>query len=218
MSYRFHQLPTSSRISSRVPGLRALSTRGQAVLEFALLVPILLMLAIGTYDLGRGIADTTVVAGQVRAGLRTVQNNPVSDVGSAVRAEGASTIPNTKDTWGLVGFGNLDDCDPTQPTHTCGDPLGCASSSSFWTTPGNNGGPLPTGCFAVTKCTINNSTVPPTCPYTTPWGTRPAANTTGVAVVLRVVLKYTPVTPLIPFILPGAKFYLQRDGVALPLY
>ncbi|MFN2451482.1 MAG: hypothetical protein ABR541_03935, partial [Candidatus Dormibacteria bacterium] len=184
--------------------------------------PLLILLTVGTFDMGTTVADTTVVAGQVRAGLRTVQNNVTTDVGTSVRGEDTPSILNNTANWGLTGPGNVNDCDPTQATHKCGDPQGCALTSSQWTTPGGTGLPNPIACFAVTYCYYTGS--PPagevSCPVPTSrtWGTRPVASTTGISIVLRVVIKFTPATPLMRQFTTGGSISVTRDGYALPLY
>ncbi|GAC1344238.1 MAG: hypothetical protein NVSMB29_17700 [Candidatus Dormibacteria bacterium] len=197
-------------------------SRGQAAVEFALLAPLLILLAVGTFDMGTTVADTAVVAGQVRAGLRTVQNNVTTDVGASVRGEDTPSIVNNVANWGATGTGNTNDCDPTQVTHNCGDPQGCVATSTHWTTPGGAGAPNPIACFAVTYCYYSGT--PPagevSCPVpaTRSWGTRPVASTTNVSIVLRVVIKFTPATPMMRQFTAGGTISVTRDGYALPLY
>ena len=202
--------------------MRRPRTRGQAAVEFALLAPILVVLAVGTFDMGTTVADTAVVAGQVRAGLRTVQNNVTTDVGTSVRGEDTPSILNNVANWGQTGPGNVNDCDPTQVSHNCGDPQGCVATSSHWTTPGAGGAPNPIACFAVTYCYYTGT--PPagevSCPVppSRTWGTRPVDETSNIAIVLRVVIKFTPVTPMMRQFTSGGSISVTRDGYALPLY
>lgn len=197
-------------------------SRGQAAVEFALLAPLLILLTVGTFDLGTTLADTTVVSGQVRAGLRTVQNNVTTDVGASVRGEDAPSILNNVGNWGLTGPGNINDCDPTQVTHKCGDPQGCVTASTDWTTPGGAGLPNPIACFAVTYCYYAGT--PPagevSCPVpaSRTWGTRPVGTTANISIVLRVVIRFTPATPLIRQFTAGGTISVARDGYAIPLY
>jgi Flp pilus assembly protein TadG len=174
---------------------------GQAMAEFALMVPFLLLFVMGTYDLGSWVAQTSSLRAQARAGVREAARGANVDVGDAIRKEGATAIPNTAAAWGTEAYlGTQATC--SSYNSACGDAQGCTSSSSFWTTYGSGATQYPIACFAVTHCTLT----PPTNPLTTSssatcplgsWQTRPPGGTAGDMVVIVVTHKFSPVTPLL---------------------
>src|SRR5579872_1801404 len=98
--------------------------QGQALVEFAILTPVLLLFVLLTVDVGRAYWQAIDGAGAARAGVRMGVISDTSDIGSAVRDEPNSGIPNTLAAWGSVGPGTaLGTC--TSPNTTCGDPSGC---------------------------------------------------------------------------------------------
>lgn len=62
--------------------------RGQSVVEFALVIPILLLLVIGFLDLGRAMYTQSVLANAAREGARVaiIRTNSVGDIRKAVKA------------------------------------------------------------------------------------------------------------------------------------
>ncbi len=179
--------------------------RGQAVVEFALIVPVLVLLMLGAVDLGRAFYLTIEIAGSSRAGMRNGLLDTATDIGAAARAEPNSAIPNDATTWGLTGPGALNsDC--TSATQRCGDPNGCAPNSFA-------AGQI--ACFAIRPCTVNVSGI---CVPAATWGGRPLQGA-DQGLQVRVVYKFVPVTPLISN-LTGAfgAFYLTSDTGGLQLY
>ena len=180
-------------------------------MEMALVAPILFMILLGTVDVGRYVADATLIEGALRAGMRAAQNDiPAADVGTAIRDNASTFLTNNNTTWGdAEALSGSNDCDVTAtPAHACGDPEGCSTSplSSFWT-PAS--GPAPTACFAVGYCTLTTGP-PATCndPSSGNWTNWP--NGTGM-VVVRVVVKFDSWAPGLG---NGSTFYVVREGVA----
>jgi Flp pilus assembly protein TadG len=84
----------------RARAARARGERGAALTEFALMLPILIMLAIGILEFGLGWRDSMTVSNTLRAGARVGSNagndrladfNTIEAVESAIKA-----IPNTQ--------------------------------------------------------------------------------------------------------------------------
>ena len=181
------------------------------MLEFALLTPFLMMMALGTYDLGSWVSQSSALRAQARAGIRAAQKSSSVDIGDYIREEGATALPNTLASWGneYVG-GSQAIC--TSANSACGDTQGCTSNSSFWSTPGGAGLPNPTSCFAVTHCTLVTGTSP-SCPLGS-WQTRPPGGTNGDLLVIKVVHLYIPATPLLQSVTaPGiySTYQLQSE-------
>jgi hypothetical protein len=178
---------------------------GQAMVEMAIVAPVLVLLMLGAADLGRAFYLDIEVTGASRAGVRTAIVGQVTDIGLAVRSEPNSAIPNDVPTWGDTGPGGTNDCDPNAPSHLCGDPSGCPPSVFTGTR---------IACFAERSCTLNNGS----CTYGS-WGTRPVSGP-NAAVQVRAVYKMTPVTPAISAIAgsTGGFFFLTADTTAQELY
>jgi Flp pilus assembly protein TadG len=167
---------------------------GQAMMEFSLMIPFLVLFAMGTYDLGSWVAQTASLRAQARAGVREAARGADVDIGDAIRKEGATAIPNTADAWGNEAYlGSQATC--TTYNSACGDVQGCTSSSSFWTTLGSGATQYPIACFAVTHCTLTGGTSP-SCTLGS-WQTRPPGGTAGDLVVIVVAHKFSPATPVL---------------------
>jgi TadE-like protein len=181
--------------------------RGQAVVEFAMILPLLVLIMLGSADLGRAYYLKLEMSGASRAGMRMGVLGNGTDIGNAVRAEPNSAIPNTTAAWGAEGPGGANDCNPTVPAHTCGDGSGCA--------PGPNWQAGQQACFAVRSCIVwtNGS-----CSTVGSWGSRPAAGLDQAVEVLT-VYRFVPATPIIAnFAGSSGTFYLGADTVGLDLY
>jgi Flp pilus assembly protein TadG len=177
---------------------------GQAMVEMAIVAPVLVLLMLGAADLGRAFYLDIEVTGASRAGVRAAIVAQASDIGLAARSEPNSAIPNDVASWADTGPGGTNDCDPNAPSHRCGDPSGCPASVFSGTR---------VACFAVRTCTLNNGT----CTYGA-WGSRPTSDPNG-AVQVRVVYKMTPVTPAIAALTGGTGFFfLTADTTAQELY
>jgi Flp pilus assembly protein TadG len=98
------------------------------MVEMAIVAPVLVLLMLGAADLGRAFYLDIEVTGASRAGVRTAIVAQVTDIGTAVRSEPNSAIPNDVASWGDTGPGGTNDCDPNAPSHLCGDPSGCPPS------------------------------------------------------------------------------------------
>jgi hypothetical protein len=182
--------------------------RGQALVEFTLTVPVLLLFVLLTVDVGRAYWQSIDAAGAARAGARMAAISDTSDIGSAVRDEPNSGIANTVATWGQVGPGQLyGTC--TTSTGVCGDPGGCAPSSFSGTQ---------TACFAVRTCNLSSGGDLGSCSVFGTWGFRPIAGG-GHAVEVLVVIKFIAATPALAQIIgPGGNLYLSQYSITEEVY
>src|SRR6202521_4147571 len=180
------------------PSLRRRTKLGQAMVEMAIVAPVLVLLMLGAADLGRAFYLDIEVTGASRAGVRAGIIGQATDIGMAVRSEPNSAIPNDVPTWGDTGPGGTNDCDPNAPSHLCGDPSGCPPSVFTGTR---------IACFAERSCTLNNGS----CTYGS-WGNRPVS-VPNAAIQVRAVDKMTPVTPAISALAgaTGGFFFLTAD-------
>lgn len=173
--------------------------RGQAAIELALVAPVLIALSLGIFDLGRFVAQQSVVTGMAYAGLQTANASASSDVAAAIRSEseGRTVSPTA---W---GNGNASGTAACQTGETCGDSNSnnpCAAGSAWWSVAGT------TACYSMGTCTLSGST----CTVSN-WGlayaSRPIAGTSDV-LVIKVVLKFTPITPFVSSV-AGSVFYVS---------
>jgi hypothetical protein len=187
--------------------LTARKRKGQSLVEFAMILPLLVLLMLGSADLGRAYYLKLEMSGASRAGMRMAVLGAGTDIGNAVRAEPNSAIPNTTAAWGAEGPGGGNDCDPHNPAHACGDTAGCA--------PGANWQSGQQACFAVRTCIVWTNG---TCSTVGIWGSRPAAGLDQAVEVLT-VYRFVPATPIISnFAGSSGTFYLAADTVGLELY
>lgn len=185
--------------------------RGQALVELSLVLPVIALLSVGGFDIGRFVADTSIVAGADRAGMRAAQTNTTIDIGAAIRGEPGVSVSNTTAEWGLTGPGAGDGCGGGSAA--CGDPGGCVSASPFWSSGS------PNACFAIGTCTLDGTRTPAACASPAVWGARAAPNSgSSVALIVRVVMRFVPATPLVAGFTSNGAFYAERDAIALPLY
>jgi hypothetical protein len=181
--------------------------RGQSLIEFALTLPLLLLLVFGVTDLARGFYYSIEISGAARAGAREAIITEITDIGDAVRSEPNSAIANTAAVWGDTAAGGTNgDCTSATGLQHCGDPNGCPASVFTGTR---------IACFAVRTCTLSGQDNG-TCTVFGNWNTRPAAATTtirGVQVI--VVYKFPVVTPVLQQILPTTNGFLRLSQVGL---
>jgi Flp pilus assembly protein TadG len=169
----------------------------------ALVVPIIVLLMLGAADLGRAFYVDIEVTGASRAGMREGVNGLASDAGNALRNEAFDVIDNSQAVWGDTGpGGTYDQCG--KANQPCGDPSGCPTTIFTGTR---------VACFAVRTCTITNGA----CSTFGPWGSRPAQGT-NQALAVRVVYKFTPITPIIEGFTGNGSLYLTSDTSGLELY
>src|ERR1700680_846624 len=101
------------------PSLRRRTKLGQAMVEMAIVAPVLVLLMLGAADLGRAFYLDIEVTGASRAGVRTAIVAQGPTTGLPARSEPNSAIPNTLPSWGDTGPGGTNDCDPNAPSHRC---------------------------------------------------------------------------------------------------
>ena len=184
-------------------------TSGQAIVEFTLLVPVLMLFVLLTVDVSRAYWQSIDADGAARAGARMAIISDTSDIGSAVRDEPNSGIPNTVAAWGNEGPGQPNGvC--TSSTATCGDPSGCVAGSFTVSTQ--------IACFAVRPCNLSSAGDLGSCSSYGTWGTRPEPGG-GHAIQVVVVIKFVAATPaLAQFAGPGGNLYLNQKTVAEEVY
>ncbi len=179
--------------------------RGQALVEFCLLAPALILFVLLTVDVGRAYWESIDAAGAARAGVRMGVISDTADIGNAVRDEPNTGIPNTTTAWGSVGPGTTNGTCTTANT-TCGDPAGCAPSSFVGTQ---------YACFAVRTCNLSSGADTGSCTSYGPWGLRPESGGHGLQVV--VVIKFPAVTPALTTLAPSG-LYLTQSSLGDELY
>jgi hypothetical protein len=185
------------------PG-QSVRERGQALVEFALIAPVLIAFVLLTVDVGRAYWEAIDAAGAARAGARMGIISDTSDIGSAIRDEPNTGIPNTVAAWGSEGPGTS--WGTCGSAGTCGDPNGCANSSF-------SGSQI--ACFAIRTCVLSSGDLG-SCTGYGPWGVRPLSGGHGLQVV--VVIKFTAVTPVAGQIINGGVLFLRQSSLANELY
>src|ERR1700693_913880 len=159
-------------------------SRGQALVEFVIIVPVLLLFVMLTVDVGRAYFEAVDAAGAARAGVRMGIISDTSDIGDAVRNEPNTGIPNSLAAWGNVGPGTARGvC--TAALSVSADPAGCVTASFSGTQ---------IACFAIRTCNLSSGGDLGSCSSYGAWGYRPADGG-GHAMQLLVVIKFTAVTP-----------------------
>ncbi len=205
---------------------RRRSSRAQAMTEFTLTLPLVVLLSMGGTDLGRAWQTHVAVTSAANQGVATAAQSATSDIGSVVRTQNTA-MPDDLTTWGSLASG---DC-----SATCGDQHGCTPASSFWTS-AQAGHPQPVACFAIQSCTIDTSptstntgqctTIQGCTSATGGWGSRPAAGSAAAstpclnAIQVTVVYRFTPMTPLIAnyFSNTSNMLFITTTATALELY
>jgi len=181
---------------------------GQALVEFCLLTPVLLLFVLLTVDVGRAYYQAVDAAGAARAGARMGIISDTSDIGSAVRAEPNTGIPDTVAAWGPEGPGQVNGvC--TSTGATCGDAGGCAASTFSGTQ---------YACFSVRACQLSGGGDFGSCISYGPWGIRPQDASSNHGLQVLVVIKFSAVTPALSVIVPGGLLYLHQSAIAEELY
>jgi hypothetical protein len=168
----------------------------------------MLLFVLLTVDVGRAYWQSIDAAGAARAGARMALISDTSDIGSAVRDEPNSGIPNTVASWGQEGPGQAHgSC--TVATSVCGDPSGCAPASF-------SGSQI--ACFAVRTCDLSSGGDLGTCNAYETWGFRPVPGT-GRGVEVVVVIKFIAATPALAQIIgPNGNLYLTQTSIAEEAY
>lgn len=188
--------------------------RGQAFVEAAISLPLLVLITFGVFDIGSMVDAQTIDRGEVRAGLTEAlasadyANNPIGD---AIRNESNNIgIANNLATWGPGFGGRADDCSVGNP---CGDPQACATNplSSWWTYSATV-----SACYSVASATYTAATG--TCGSPS-WGmtSRPAVGA-GDCLFVKVVLAVKPVTPVLSALTTNGAFYISDTETGVQLY
>ena len=188
-------------------GYRSRGMLGQALVEFAILAPVLTLFVLITVDLGRAFWESIDGAGAARAGVRMGIISDTADIGSAIRDEPNSGIPNSVAAWGNVGPGTAWGTCATA-AGTCGDPNGCVASSFV----GNS-----FACFAIRTCALTSGGDLGTCAAYSPWGTRPGVGGAHGLQVL-IVIRFQAVTPALAQFVPGGILFLKQTAIGDELY
>ncbi len=175
--------------------MRTRRRRGQALVEMAMLVPLLALLMLGAADLGRAFHRNVSLAGAGRIGMRVGTIDTATDIGAAIRGEPA--IANDVATWGATGPGGVNAVN--------GDPNGCVPSSFVGSQ---------VACFAVQACTLSGTACTASPPN---WGSRPAPGS-AQGLQVHAVYKFTFLTPIIGAFFPGGVVYLTADTYGIEQY
>ena len=201
--------------------------RGQAFIELALTIPVLVALALGTVDLGRAFYANLPVAGMASVGAQVGAGSNVNDIGTSIRVE-SNAVPNTSTAWGsdLYAGGTNAACattpNLTTQAQSCGDPYGCQTSGTHnaFTSASR------VACYAVGMCTVESSNHNGQCTSAVTWQARPPAAATVTspytngALVVKVVYVFTPFTPLVKGFVAstGNILYLSQTSVITEEY
>src|SRR5207302_10764010 len=85
--------------------------RAQALVETAMILPVLALLMLGAADLGRAFYLKLEMSGASRAGMRMAGLCPGVEIGNAARSEPISARPNRGGAWGSGAQGGSNgDC------------------------------------------------------------------------------------------------------------
>src|SRR5262249_9688257 len=102
----------SSRVTHPKPGRR--SERGQTLLEFALMLPFLMLLGVGVLEIGRAIAFTIAVNNAAPAGVECGAQDPADGLDIPGMENAATTDANFSSTTATATYGCT--CDKGQGT------------------------------------------------------------------------------------------------------
>lgn len=188
---------------------RRRSSSGQALVEFTITVPVLLLFVLLTVDVGRAYWQSIDAAGAARAGARMGIISDTSDIGSAVRDEPNTGIPNTVAAWGTVGPGTANGtC--TNIALPCGDPNACVPASFSGTQ---------IACFYTRTCLLSSGGDLGSCASYGAPGSRPTTAGSGNGLKVVVVIKFIAATPALATIIgPGGNLYLTQYSIAEEVY
>ena len=208
-------------------GRRRRRQRGQALIELAMVAPVLVLLAMGTVDMGRAFYVNLPVAGMASVGAQVGAGGNITDIGLAIRTE-SNAVANTSTAWGsdLYTGGTNAACTAvpnlTTDAQSCGDPYGCQTSGTHnaFTSASR------VGCYAVGMCTVESSNHNGQCTGAVTWQSRPPAAATitspytNGALVIKVVVVFSPITPLVQqfFTSTGKLLYLSQTSVITEEY
>jgi Flp pilus assembly protein TadG len=108
-----------SRVTRKFGGIRRLRDQsGQAIVEFALVVPIFMLILLGIVDFGRYLNETLILTAAAREGARA----------AAVTDDNASVIQIVKDFASSIDQGSLE-VSIAPPGRTSGQPVTITASN-----------------------------------------------------------------------------------------
>lgn len=90
----------------RAIGGRRWRIRGQSLVEFAVAVPVFLMLVLGTMDFGRAVIIATTLANAAREGARYASLAPTDTGGIVAAAQREAILPSPSSLTIVVSFPN----------------------------------------------------------------------------------------------------------------
>lgn len=188
--------------------------RGQSLIEMAMMMPMIVLIALGGTDLAVAYGFADQAAGAARAGMRAGIQGTEFPIGDSVRSEPDRVIANNAANWGNEAQnGSNDRCDSVSTGTMCGAANGCSAADFI-------AGQIM--CFAIRTCTLDTTSYRCT---GTPgaWGSRPVpvAGTSNPPMGLEVVVvyRYVPKTPAITQLTGnGSAFYLTETSYGLQLY
>ena len=202
---------------------RRRASRGQSVVEFAIALPLLVLVALGATDLSRGYYMSNAITGASRAGMRAGIATDSIDIGDVIRTEPNNAVPDTAAAWGNEGPGQTNaNCGGSSTA--CGDPQGCTSASTWL--------PGQVACFAVRSCRLSNtsgSTYVCAPGSFSAWQVRPqpcspspcgsgVQGPKGNALDVVVVYRFRPSSLTIASFGTGGTLYLRSETQGLELY
>ena len=128
------------------------SRRGNSGVEFALLLPILMLLLFGAIELGRALHDYHVVTQTVRDATRHLGRSPV-DCTTAAPGSCATCNAQTGTCSGGCSFVNASDVTDAVELAMTGDTSGASELLAYWPHPPAS----PSGEIDIQICALDNS-------------------------------------------------------------
>ena len=150
--------------------------RGQTLVEFALVLPIFVVMLFGLLDAGRYVYMSSVISQAAREGARlaAVEASWIGSTDSSCGATGGPICPPTAAALKT---------DVLAAANRMVAPFGSISSGNLYISCDPAAGPAPTGSWTTgTACTGKV-------------GTTPGTGATGSLISVRVVMTFTPFTP-----------------------
>ncbi|MHB8719528.1 MAG: TadE/TadG family type IV pilus assembly protein [Candidatus Dormibacteria bacterium] len=183
--------------------------RGQSLVEMAMIMPMVILVALGGTDLAVAYGYASDVAGSARAGMRIGIQGEAFDIGDAVRTEPSNVLQNNSTEWGNEAAGGSNGNCVGSGSGVCGAANGCSPADFI----ANQ-----LACFAIRSCQVDSASN--RCTAYGAWGSRPdQGNAPFAGLEVVVVYRYYPKTPAITQLTGnGSAFYLTATSVGLELY